>query len=143
MRDDQVERVRAIQLSMDESARPAFDDKHIQHLHILVRLTVQFYDYLNSALSEDPCRDMNYVIDSIFFNVESFRVVMHTYGVLVGWTTSTIDWHAISLRSLRDEFVSVYHAFVRQTNFESKCRLLLDLVKIQIVFAGAFYDCSP
>lgn len=28
-------------------------------------------------------------------------------------------------------------------NFESKCRLLLDLVKLQLGFAGAFYDCMP
>lgn len=144
MRDDQVERVRAIQLSMDESARPAFDDEDIQHLHVLVRLTVRFHDYLSSAPpSDDPFRDLNYVIDSVFFNVDSFRRVMQVYGVLVGSTTSTIDWNAISIRSLKDEFVSVYQAFVTQTIFESKCRLLLDLAKLQIAFAGAFYDCAP
>jgi hypothetical protein len=144
MEDDQIQRVRTIQLSMEESARPGFDDNDIQHLHVLVRLTVQFYDYLSSAPpSDDPFRDMTYAIDSIFFNIDSFRSVMHSYGVLVGSTTSTIDWNAISTRLLKDEFVSVYRAFVTQTNFESKCRLLLDLVKLQIVFAGVFYDCLP
>jgi hypothetical protein len=144
MRDDQIQRVRAIQLSMDESARPGFNDKDIQQLNVLVRLTVQFYDYLSSAPpSDEPFRDMNYVIDSIFFNLDSFRVVMNSYGILVGSTTTTIDWNAISTRSLKEEFVSVYDAFVSQSNFESKCRLLLDLVKLQIVFAGVFYDCLP
>jgi hypothetical protein len=55
MEDDQIQRVRTIQLSMEESARPGFDDNDIQHLHVLVRLTVQFYDYLSSAPpSDDP-----------------------------------------------------------------------------------------
>ncbi len=144
MRNDQMQRVRAIQLSMDESARPGFDDEDIQHLHNLVSVTVRFYDYLTSAPSpDDPFREMNYAIDPIFFNLDSFRVVMHSYFILVGSTASTINWNAITLTSLKDEFVSVYHAFVAQTNFETKCRLLLDLFKLQIVFAGAFYDCLP
>lgn len=129
---------------MEKSARPGFDDNDIEHLHILIRLTVQFFDYFNSdSPSDDPFRDMIYAIDSVFFNLDSFRVVMHSYGILVGSKKSTIDWNAIRMASLKDEFVSVYHAFVAQEHFESKCRLLLDLVKLQIVFAGAFYDCLP
>jgi len=142
MSNDQQQRVREIQLSMDESARPAFSDEDIEDLHVLVRLTVQFYDYLNSAPpSDDPFGDLNYVIDSIFFNLDSFRVVNRLYGILVGSTTSTIDWKETSIRSIRDKFLSVYRVFVSEINFEKKCRFLLDLVKLQIVFAGAFYDC--
>lgn len=36
----------------------------------------------------------------------------------------------------KDEFMSRYHTFLAQTDFETKCRLLLDLFKLQIVFAG-------
>lgn len=148
MENDQTQRVMAIQQSMEESARPGFDDKHIQHLRVLVRLTVDFYDYVRSAppwpqFPDDPLHDMTYKIDSILINVESFWVVMHSYGILVGSTISTIDWNGFNIRDLKDEFVAVYHAFVAQTNFKSKCRLLLDLFKLQIVFAGAFYDCVP
>ena len=140
--DDQIQRVRAILLSMEESARPGFDDKDIRNLRILVRITVQFYDYLKSALSsDDPDGDSNYVLDRIFLHLDSFRIVMHSYGVLVGSRRSTIDWNTIGVRSLRDEFVTRYNAFVAETNFEGKCRFLLDLVKLQIIFAGAFYDC--
>ena len=67
MRNDQIRRVRAILQSMEESARPAFDDKDIQALQILVRVTVQFYDYLTSSPdSDDLSCDMNYVLDRIF-----------------------------------------------------------------------------
>jgi hypothetical protein len=148
MEDDQIERIRAIQQSMEESARPGFDDKDIQELRILVRLTVEFHDFLTStppwpAFPDDPFQNMTYTVDKVLFNIDSFRAVVHSYGVLVGSTRSTIAWNAINIRSLKDEFVSVYQAFVAQTNFESKCRLLLDLVKLEIVFAGAFYDCAP
>jgi len=46
------------------------------------------------------------------------------------------------MQSLRDRFLSLYREFVAETKFENKCRLLLDLFKLQIVFAGAFYDCK-
>ena len=144
MRNDQIRRVRAILQSMEESARPAFDDKDIQALQILVRVTVQFYDYLTSSPdSDDLSCDMNYVLDRIFIHIDSFSALMHCYGVLVGATTSTIDWNAINILSLKERFVSLYHDFVAETKFENKCRLLLDLIKLQIVYAGAFYDCSP
>src|SRR5438067_539549 len=87
MENEQVQRIRAIQQSMEESARPGFDDKDIEHLRVLVRLTVDFYDYLRSAppwsqFPDDPFHDMTYKLDAILINVESFWTVMHSYGVL-------------------------------------------------------------
>jgi len=147
MEDNEIQRVQAIQLSMQESARPAFDDEHIQNLGILIRVTVEFHDYLRSAspwpqFPDDPFHDMTYMIDKILFNIDSFRIVLHTYGVLVGSTKSRIDWSAVGVQSLKDRFLSLYPEFVAETKFENKCRLLLDLFKLQIVFAGAFYDCK-
>jgi hypothetical protein len=85
---------------------------------------------------------MTYMIDKILFNIDSFRIVLRTYGVLVGSRKSRIDWSAVGMQSLRDRFLSLYPEFVAETKFENKCRLLLDLFKLQIVFAGAFYDCK-
>lgn len=144
MSNDQMQRVRQILESMEESARPGFDDEHIQHLRILVRLAVQFYDYLTlTADSDDAFRDLNYVLDSLFFNIESFRVVTRTYGILVGASRSTVDWSAIGVSSLKEQFISLYDSFVSQINFETKCRLLLDLIRLYIIYAGAFYECRP
>lgn len=67
--------------------------------------------------------------------------MMHLYGIFVGSTATTIDWNDIRIASLRERFVSIYDLFLAETNFERKFRLLLDLVKLQIVFAGAVYDC--
>ncbi len=148
MEDDQIQRIQAIQQSMEEPARLRFRDEDFQQLRVLVRLTVEFHDYLTGTppwpqFPDDPFHDMTYTIDKVLFNIDSFRTVIHSYGILVGSTRSTIDWNVINVRSLKDEFISMYHAFLGQTSFEAKCRLLLDLVKLQIVFAGAFYDCQP
>ena len=148
MEDDEIERVRAIQQSMEEPARPGFNDEDIQQLRVLVRLTVEFHDYLTETppwpqFPDDPFHDMTYKAGSILINVDSFRAVVRAYGCLVGSTGSTLDWNVINIPTLKDEFISRYHTFLSQTDFETKCRLLLDLVKLQIVFAGAFYDCQP
>lgn len=139
--------LQAIQLNMEKSARPGFDDKNIEHLRILIRVTMEFHDYLRSAppwpqFPGDPFHDMTYMIDKILMNIDSFRSVLHTYGVLVGSTKSRIDWSGVGVQSLKDRFLSLYPEFVAETEFENKCRLLLDLFKLQIVFAGSFYDCA-
>jgi hypothetical protein len=46
----------------------------------------------------------------------------------------------ISTMSLKKQFLSWFHEFEIETSFEKKCRLLLDLFKLQIVFAGVLYD---
>jgi hypothetical protein len=145
--EDNKMHLQAIQLDMEKSARPGFDDKDIEHLRVLIRVTVEFHDYLRSAppwpqFPDDPFHDTTYMIDKVLINIDSFRSVLRTYGVLVGSTQSRIDWSAIGVRSLKDRFLSLYPEFVAETKFESKCRLLLDLFKLQIVFAGAFYDCK-
>jgi hypothetical protein len=142
MTDYQTQRAQTILQSMRESARPAFDDEHIEHLEFLVGVVVRFYDYLVSPVTLDD-HDRNYLIDSLFINLDSFRAIMQLYGVLVGSRKSTIDWDAISIPSLKEEFVCLYHVFIAETNFENKCRLLLDLTKLLIVHGGASYDCPP
>jgi hypothetical protein len=146
MENDEVLLVRAIQSSMGESARPGFNDKDIQNLDILIGVTVEFHNYLLSAgpwphFPDDSFHNTTYMIDKILINIDSFRIVMHSYGVLVGSTRSRIDWNTVRVQSLKDRFLSLYSEFVTETSFENKCRLLLDLFKLQIVFAGAFYDC--
>lgn len=140
--------VQAIRSSMEKSARPAFDDKDIENLGVLIRVTVEFHHYLRSAspwpqFPDDPHHDMTYTIDKILFNINSFRIVLHSYGVLFGATPSRIDWSAVAVHSVKDRFLSLYPQFVAEIDFGNKCRLLLDLFKLQIVFAGAFYDCFP
>ena len=134
-----------LQRAIESGARPAFDDPEIEHLRVLIRLTVDFSHYLRSTppwpqFPDDPAHDREYKIDSIFFNIESFRVVMRLYGVLAGAMPTTIEWTSLSLGTVTDEFLRVYARLTEATGFETQCRLLLDLLKLQLVFAAAFSE---
>jgi hypothetical protein len=62
------------------------------------------------------------------------------YRVLVGATSSKIEWNQVCLAPLDEKFVFMFREFNKEAIFERKCRLLLDLFKLQIVFAGVFYN---
>src|SRR5258708_3863051 len=132
--DDEPQRVSAIS-SMEDDARPGFDDGDIEELRIVIRVTVEFYHYLRPYppwphFPDDPFHNMEYMIDKILFHVDSFRRVVHSYGCLFGSERrSTIDWNTFEVQSLTDRFLSLDEEFLVETQFEHKCRLLLDLFK--------------
>ncbi len=158
MKDESSDLIKKIQTSMVESAKTTFEDPELDCLRGLIRLTVEFYVYLhhgNSGL-RDPVEhyqhradgggqssdldELKYRIGSIFSGIESFCRVNAAYSVLVGATSSKVEWDVTSMASLNNKFVSMFDDFNREENFEYKCRLLLDLFKLQIVFAGVFYN---
>jgi len=123
MNSDIRERVRTIQAQMAESAKSCFSE---------------FHDHLQS-FDSDPVK-LEYMCESVFAGIDSFMLVTHAYSVVSGTSHSTIDLESISLPSLKEQFGSVFSEFVREAIFEKKCRLLLDLLKLQIVFAGISYN---
>ena len=167
---DVFKRVKEIQSSMEESARSCFEDSELGHLRAVIRLTVEFHDYLEhgsvemargmqqlpyagvlpaefskdlQSASADPFNkyDLSYVCESILPGVDSFCSLNSAYSKLDGSTSSRIEWGMVSSReSFKTQFVSMFNKFTEEVNFESKCRLLLDLFKLQIVFAGISYN---
>lgn len=165
MDDDVIKRVKEIQTSMVGSARSRLNETELGHLRAVIRLTVEFSDYLENgsvdiaastlhgplakyvtdarSASTDPFNkhDLRFACESIRSGVNSFCVLSASYRVLDGATDSRVEWGVISSReSFKTQFVSMFNNFAEEVNFESKCRLLLDLFKLQIVFAGISYD---
>jgi|SRR5882762_1202542 len=164
MTNDIIERVRTIQAQMVEPGGSCFSESELEDLRVLIRLTVEFHDYLqgiwpteeiaNNLRSVWPAPKLlndlqnaninpsvlDYMCGSIFAGVESYMSVTRAYKVLVGAVGSRIEWSAISLLSMKEHFLSMFAEFVEANNFENKCRILLDLFKLQIVFAGLSYD---
>ena len=159
MKDDPREHVHAIQTFMVESAKSCFSDSELDDLRDLIELTVEFHDFLQYGHSDlrgqlkyymhsldldahfhPDEAEREYAIHSIFSGIDSFCRVNVAYRILVGATKSKIDWGMISMQSLKELFNSTFHRFDLEAHFEKKCRLLLDLFKIQIVFAGMLYD---
>jgi hypothetical protein len=65
------------------------------------------------------------------------------YQGLIGATRSKAGWESmsnISASSFNEKFFAMFEEFSAESNFENKCRILLDLFKLQIVFAGASYQ---
>ena len=141
MKNDLSKTIQATQAVMLEQVKSCFSESEQDHLRCLVRLTTEFNDYLQSdreAIAN--LEDTKWSIDSIFSGIDSFCRVNAAYRVLVGATSSRVEWENVSPNSLKEQFVSTFYRFENEANFEKKCRLLLDLFKYQIVFAGVCYD---
>jgi hypothetical protein len=165
MDDDAITRVKEIQTSMVESAKSCFDESELGDLRGVIRLTVEFRDYLEHGsveiarrlqqgpgskfvndlhtASADPFNkyDREYACDSIRSGVDSFCILNASYRILVGATSSKVEWGMISSRnSFEERFILMFEEFTQEGDFENKCRLLLDLFKLQMVFAAVSYD---
>ena len=126
---------------MAEASKPAFDEYHLSHLHAVVRLTMEFHQYVATASMEMPDKgDTRWACDSTIAGIESFVLVNQLYGILVGSMESNLKWDLISLEQFKQRFNSIYEEFLAEQIFERKCRLLLDLFKLQIAFTGMCYE---
>ncbi len=142
-----IELVRKVQSSMVADASSTFSESELDNLRVVIRLTIEFFDFIESAdidsfnaYDRRIAFDLSYSIESIFSGIDSYGSLTNSYQVLVDATRSKVNWENISISSLKEQFITKYHNFMEETNFENKCRLLLDLFKIQIVFAGMLYD---
>ena len=130
------QRVEAIQSSMLKHFSGCFSDKELDSLRVVIRLTIEFNHYLQLSCAHRFC--LEYECESIRSGVDFFCTLTRAYRVLVGATESRIEWDSVA-PSFREKFASVFSEFDGEMNFESKCRLLLDLFKLQIIFAGVSY----
>jgi hypothetical protein len=135
--EEVVRRVRLTQASMIQSVQDCFSESEIDHLRCVVRLTIEFHYYLQLACGHSYCSE--YVSESIFAGIDSYQSLTHGYNVLVGAMESQLEWRALSLSSLKERFAALFDQFDKEGIFEKKCRYLLDLFKLQIVFAGIVY----
>lgn len=133
-----IQRVRQTQASMIKSVGDSFLASDIDDLRCVVRLTIEFHYYLQVGCDHSFCSE--YVSHSIFAGTECFTGLTHAYRVLVGATKSQVEWRDLSLPSLKEKFAVLFEKFDKEEIFETKCRYLLDLFKLQIVFAGIVYD---
>jgi hypothetical protein len=126
---------------MADASKPAFGESDLSHLHAVVRLTMEFHQFLLPSSLEVPGKDdIRRICDSTIAGIESFVLVHQLYAILVGSIESSLEWDLTSLEQFTQRFNSVYEEFLAERIFERKCRLLLDLFKLQIVFTGMCYE---
>jgi hypothetical protein len=107
----------------------------------MAMLKANFPNMESSTITESLDKNRRrYVIESIFSGIDSFASITHSYHCFTGHTASKVGGATISLETLQQQFVSMFNEFNTETKFQNKCRLLLDLFKLQIIFAGMIYD---
>jgi hypothetical protein len=156
------EKYAPVQASMREEARSTFSESELESLRVLVRVTFEFAFHLEHPrttelrdyLPEDPqlrefCLqhpqmfddfELRYAIDTIISTIEFFTEVHQAYSVLADRIESTLNWNEISPVTFREKFKVTFDEFQAESVFERKCRILLDLFRLQLVFAGFYYD---
>jgi hypothetical protein len=137
-REDLSEKVLAKQEFVLEGAEEAFDASEIEDLRCLTRLAVEFNECLQ--LVEADARPRDYIIGSVVAGVDSFYALAHGYRCLVGATSGGVDWDTLarltSPGGLREYYVALFSQLSAAGTLERKCRLVLDLFKLQLFFVS-------
>ena len=139
-----IKRVDEIYASMYDETQPAFEDEDLESLRIIIRLTLEFADYLTHRQDGTPWRfaiassDASYAAGSILSGLSFFYTLNPMYECLIGALPTTIDLETPE-SDLKSAFTSRYQQFLIETDFYKRCRLLLDMFRLQIIFAGYLY----
>jgi hypothetical protein len=129
--------VRAIQSAMAKDAETCFSSTELTNLRIIAGLTVEFYHYLQLRCEHELC--IEYTCESVLSGIDAYSGLSHTYRILEGALKTTVDWRNVPLGSFDQQFLSTFEEFDTETTFERKCRLLLDLFRLQLMYVAISY----
>jgi hypothetical protein len=158
---DFTKRLEEIQALTLNSAPLSLAESDRDNVRCLLRLALEFHDYLEKGSVEIASRilhgplakyvedaqsasvnpsnkyDLEYVCESIRSGVESFYQLSASCKLLGDFPRGSFEWRSISSEeSLKMRFVFLFGDFVKESGFEYKCRLLLDMFRLQMVFAA-------
>ena len=116
----------------------------VESLSVVIRLVVEFNEYLGRTMTDETeSGESQYVCGSVFSGMDSFDTFAHTYKVLKGSELSRIGWGSIDsweFEAVRRKYLEMYEELLRGGTFQRGYRLLLDLFKLQIIWAGIEYS---
>jgi hypothetical protein len=131
--------VQQAQLMMASSA-VHFLDGELEAMRVVIRLTVEFRDFIRRAGNcVADAGTLQYVGESVFSGLDSFLLLSGASRTTEGAEASKLRRDIATVAAVKEEFVSMYAAFLDETGFGARLGLLLDLFKLQIVFAGLTY----
>src|SRR2546425_62188 len=131
MRKQQRDRQQVLQTSLQKAAPPHFGNEDLEAWHCLVRITREFYDYLQHTSSGSRNEDdLSYALETILSGLGSFRRVNSAYRISVGARKSTLKLRSNTMSDLSKQFLAQFEAFTKEKLPMKSCRLLLDLFKL-------------
>jgi hypothetical protein len=148
---EQIGSIIALQNAMVAEAESTFLTTELDDIRCLIRLSTEFAQYLHHletgqqwgpewpSGSDSSQLAAEYLADSVFAGITSFQSVAQAYRLLVGAHPTTLTFDESLNMNIRHEYLARYKQLLIETNFERRCRLLLDLFKLQILCAGLIY----
>jgi len=124
----------------DVRVAATFSESEIQALRTIVRIALEVSAFLRG---DEPIvsagRQLRYNLDTVISGIKSFTCLSGAYGVLVGALPSGLIWDEMSNDTLLVETLNFTQRFLDETDFMQKCRLLLDLFKLQLALVAIHY----
>lgn len=136
--DLHIDLVRDIQASMAALTPTWWEDPDRAHLRCLIRLNVEFFYHLQDEDMNEQS-ELRYLGNSIFSGIESFCLVSMTYRAMRGDTANQFIEEVVSKKSVKEEFIFYYQKFLAETDFDERCKLILILFRLQLIFTGLTY----
>ena len=113
-------------------------DSELDHLRTLIRLAFEFSAYLKAGSQDQDAAQ--YRAESILAGVDSFYQISFGYRFLGEALRSEITWDISSFDELRKRFTRYFDELASERNPSKQCRRVLDLFKLQVIFAAIVYD---
>jgi hypothetical protein len=134
--DDLIAEVKRLQDSMGHAEPSWCTTSDRDGLRGLIRLTVETKHFFDTQKAPEY-RDLRYQCESTFAAISSmsFQRVAAIYR-LAGHQAPAMT---VDVDSIKEMFASKYLAFCGETDFDIRCCLLLDLFRLQIIFAAINY----
>lgn len=137
MTNPSIEEVREAQALMLAAGQSHLVGSEPDDLRALVRITIEFFYFLQEDFNGD---EASYAIDTVFSGVDSFMSLSAAYRSISNKAPTAVNWDEISRTTLRQVFLALYQRFRSDQKFETQLKLLLDLFRLQLIFAGMNYD---
>jgi hypothetical protein len=119
-------------------------DSGIESFSVVIRLVAEFKEYLERTVAAEIESDEPlYVCGSVFSGLDSFDSSAHAYRVLRDVEPSGVQWGDPALsrfETLRSRYFEMYQELIGGAPLQHAGRLLLDLFKLQVIWAGTQYS---
>jgi hypothetical protein len=137
---DDTNNMQRLQNGLLHSAGSCFTEREQDNLRCLIRITCEFETFLRAIkTAASEISETEYNVETTFSGIDAFVSVSHAYRILVGALPSNIGWDSFLLDSFRRKYLTKFEELSKDGRFENRCRLLLDIFKMQLVFAGISY----
>lgn len=134
-----MEEVKLVHTAMLKKSASWGWESEADELHSLIRLSFEFLDFLDHPDLSRDAEEIRYRCESVFSGVASFLSVSATYRAFFRMPQPKPGLSTIDPEVLTASFRQTCYEFRDEDEFERRCGLLLELFRLQMIFASISY----